>query len=222
MRFSPVFDRYEACRRRHAMKRLLDDAGKARIKAAVQKLEATSSAEIVVAVHPRSASHRQAEWIAGAVFASAWLLVFLYYPEPFDFTFLPLELVGAFVAGALLSFAVPPWRRLVTSRRSRELEVHRSAKSAFVDLGVSRTRARTGILVFASVFEGRALIVRDVGVPSLPKLADIEARLSSSLRKGDAGEFARSIEELREPLSLAMPRSADDTNELADEVAEAA
>ena len=39
-----------------------------------------------------------------------------------------------------------------------------AARAAFVDQGISRTRGRTGILVFVSLFEREVEVVADVGV----------------------------------------------------------
>jgi uncharacterized membrane protein len=58
----------------------------------VADVERVTSAEIVVVLRRASGHYRQADLAAGAVAALAGLCVFLYYPEPFDFTFLPLEL----------------------------------------------------------------------------------------------------------------------------------
>lgn len=202
-------------------RRWFDDDIKARIKGAVQALEESTSAEVIVTVHPAGAAYRHAEVLTGALLALAWLAVFLYAPEPFDFTFLPLELALAFVVGALVASAVNPWRRLLTPRATMRREVERSAKSAFFDLGVSRSRARTGLLVFISVFERRALLLPDVGVPALPALSEVEALLEQCVRRGAVDEIAPALARMKEGLAKALPRAVDDVNELPDELVEA-
>jgi putative membrane protein len=202
-------------------RRWFDDDIKASIKSAVQALEESSSAEIVVTVHPEGARYRHAELATGTLLAVAWLAVFLYAPEPFDFTFLPLELALAFVIGALVASAVGPWRRLLTPRAAMRREVERSAKSAFFDLGVSRSRGRTGMLVFISVFERRAILLRDAGVPALPAMSEVQALLEACVRRGAVDEIAPALARLKEGLAKALPRAADDVNELPDELVEA-
>jgi putative membrane protein len=198
------------------------ETSKAAMKKTVEALESRSSVEVVVAVHPASASYRHAEWITGSLFALVWLAVFLYSPEPFDFTFLPLELLGAGAAGALLAWAVGPWKRALTRRRTMSREVERSAKAAFFDLGVSRTRGRTGVLVFLSVFERRAILVRDAGVPKLAEFGPAERELAGALEKSDLERATKILEGLGDALARALPRAAGDVNELADDVVEAA
>ncbi len=60
-----------------AMRERRDDlfgaSAKQRIRELVAELERASSAEVMVAVHPRSASYREAEWLLGTVFALGWL-----------------------------------------------------------------------------------------------------------------------------------------------------
>jgi len=195
---------------------------KARVQTLVSELEKASSVEVIVSVHPRSASYRDAEWLAGALFAAAWLAVFLYHPVSFDFTFLPLELAGAFLAGALLARAANPVKRLLTRRRAASREVDRAAKTAFHDLGVSRTRARTGVLVFVSMLEGRAQLVPDVGVPKLDEIAALGPRLNQAVRQRDLLKLASVLAELGPAFARVLPKAHDDRNELSDELQEGA
>lgn len=192
----------------------------ARIRGLVSELERASAAELVVTVHPRSARYRESEWLAGAAFALVWLAVFLYHPHPFDFTFLPLELGGSFLVGALLTRAVGPIKRALTTRRVALEEVERAAKTAFHDLGVTRTKGRTGVLLFVSVLEGRAQIVRDVGVPALDLFASLGPRLDRAVRRRDFAAFSGLVEELGAALAEALPRATDDHNELPDDLVE--
>jgi putative membrane protein len=199
-----------------------DATARTRIHELVTELERGSAAELIVAVHPRSARYRESEWLAGTALALVWLAVFLYHPEPFDFTFLPLELGVSFLVGALVTRAVGPIKRALSSTRAVHAEVDRAAKTAFHDLGVSRTRARTGLLVFVSMLEGRAQIVSDVGVPKLELFATLAPRLDRAVRRRDFGAFATLLAELGPALAEALPKAHDDDNELADELVEGA
>lgn len=192
------------------------DAARKRITETVQAIEAVTAAEIVVAVHPRSAGYGHAEYRLGCALAMAWLLVFLYHPDPFDYTLLPLELLLAFGVGAALVTFVGPLKRALVSQKAMAQEVDKAAKAAFVDLGIVRTRGRTGMLVFVSVLEGRVSIVRDVGVPEAPALAEVGPKLDQAVRRTNVERFTAHLATLAEPLRAALPRQADDHNELAD------
>jgi putative membrane protein len=121
-----------------------------------------------------------------------------------------------------LATSITPWaRRALTPRRKREAMVRTAARATFVEKGVAGTRERTGILVYVAVLERTAEVVADLGVTRAvaaePWTAAI-ARVAESARRGDAAAVATAVAALAEVLAPALPRSADDVNELADEV----
>ena len=201
---------------------LFGEPAKARIKSTVRAVESKTAAELVVTARHASGNYRSADYLVGVLTAFCALAVFLYYPEPFEFTFLPLELFLAFGLGVAFSIALPPVRRLFLSRKRMHDEVLRSARSAFFDLGVGRTTGRTGILVFVSAFEKAAIIVPDVGVPKSEDLERAKDRVGQVMRTGDLSAFVTAVTEVGQELSLLLPRSANDENELPDDMREAA
>ncbi len=200
------------------------DQTKEAVKGVVKEVEGQTSAEIVVSVRPESGYYRAADLYAGGVLAFAALCVFLYHPHPFDFTFLPFELLIAFGVGMLLSLGIPPLRRLFSTKRVRYEHVETAARAAFVEHNVHVTRARTGVLVFVSWFERRVVVVADVGVP-LDEIGDrwtaLAERLQHALKRGDPEMFLSSLRNFGALLAEVLPRAADDENELPDEVQEA-
>jgi putative membrane protein len=194
------------------------------VKSAVGALEKDTRAEVVVAVRPCSASYRHTDLAVGAFVALLVLCVFLYHPRPFDFTFLPLELLASFAFGAVVTASVPALRRALTSRRLMRQSAELAARAAFVDLGVHRTKGRSGVLVFVAAFERRVVVLTDMGVPTEAMgegWKDCCARLEARARKGPT-ELVAALVELGPLLAKALPRMADDENELADGVAEVA
>jgi putative membrane protein len=194
----------------------------ARVRGAVVAVEAQTSAEIVVALRRASGHYRQADLTAGCVAALAALCVFLYHPQPFDFTFLPLELAGFFLGAALACAHLPPLRRLFTSRRVRDENVHDAARALFVDRAVTRTKKRTGILVYLSALEREVEVVADIGVDEAalgPRWKEAKARLAVMLVNGSLDGFLDTLKSLGPILAEELPRETDDVNELSDEVA---
>jgi putative membrane protein len=195
------------------------------VKNAVQAVERVSAAELVVAVRPSSGHYRHADLALGALLALIVLCVFLYHPAPFDFTFLPIELAGAFLIGALSSVSIAPLRRLLIRRRLMDENVQTSARATFVELGVHRTRGRSGLLVLVSSFERRAEVVVDIGVPARELgsgWTEWQARVQTAADKRDTAAFLAALAALGPLLAEKLPRSADDVNELGDDVHEAA
>jgi putative membrane protein len=198
------------------------EEAKDRTRKAIEAIEAKTSAEIVVVMRRASGSYLHADLLFGALSALALLCVFLYHPEPFDFTWFPLEQSAAFVAGAVLSAHVPPLRRALVPRSWRGRNVETAARAAFVEKGVSKKRTRTGLLVYVSAFEHDAFVVADVGLDE-DALGEPFARareaIRSAARAGSVDDFVASLERLGERLAELHPHRPGDKDELADEVA---
>jgi putative membrane protein len=190
------------------------------VKKAVQEVELATAAELVVAVRPSSGHYRHTDLGVGLALALVGLLLFLYHPAPFDFTYLPLELGALFALGVVTSVGVPPARRLFTRRRLMDQSVATAARSMFVELGVHRTRQRGGVLVLISSFERRAEVVADLGVPRGEEWTAWCERVSEAARRRDAERLLEALRELGPLLAEKLPRTDNDENELADDVHE--
>ena len=198
--------------------RFFEDEARKRVKKAVAAIEAQSGAEIVVAVRERSLRYRHAHFLFGFIVALVLLCVLLFLPQTFDIDFWPLELTGAFVLGAAFCMGIPPLERLFATQRVMAEQVRCAAKAAFFDLGVSYTRARSGLLIYVSMGERRAELVADVG---LKDAAFDKARdaIADAAARADFDAFIAGLEALAAPLAKALPRAEDDINELPDGVA---
>jgi putative membrane protein len=194
------------------MTSFFDEAGRRLVTAAVKDAERATSGEIVVVVRPSSATYRHVDFAVGLASAAAVLCVFLYHPAPFDFTWLPLELAGAFAVGVAVSLGAAPLKRALVSRAVVSRAVRAAACEAFVSRGVHRTRGRTGVLVLVSALERRVEIVADLAVKSPLDASALER----AVRRHDVEAFAAAIVALGRALGETLPRAADDENELPD------
>ncbi len=203
------------------MEQLFSDAAKKAVKEAVARVEQQTSAEIVVTVHRVAGDYKHTHYLGGLAAALAFLALFLYHPEPFDYTYLPLEQLVAFVIGALITSALPPVKRLLTTQRERDQAVRAAAREAFVDLGVSRTKQRNGVLVFVSAFERRVEVLCDLGID----IDAIGAPLKDAIKKIDRAvrldrdweRFVEALADLGPALAPRFPRAPDDQDEIDDE-----
>ncbi len=194
-----------------------DADAKQRVTGAVKEIESATSAEVVVAVRATSGHYRDADYLCGAACALAVLALLLFLPYPFATQTWPLEIALAFAISAWLCAKSTGLRRALAGKKRRDTEVNRAARAAFYDLGVSRTSGRTGILVFGSLFERRVELVADLAVPRAA-LADAAVALDRALARPRIDDFLAALVALREPLAAALPRQADDVNELPDEL----
>lgn len=199
-----------------AVEDFFSERGKATVTGAVRDAEARTSAEVVVAVRRRSATYREAEALAAILAGLATLLYVLFAPTPISTVGIPLRVVLGGALGAVLTAWLSPLKRLLLSPARRKETVRLVARAAFVDLGVSRTSGRTGVLVFVSAFEREVELVADVAVDEA-SLAPARAALEASLARWDLEAFAAAIGAMGASLSKALPRAVDDVNELPDE-----
>ena len=191
-------------------------AAKKRVTEAVADVESRTSAEIVVVVRHASGKWREVDLVVGAVVAFGVLLILLFHPVPIAVEVMPVDVVLAFLAGTVLCSSIAPFKRALLVRKTVSARLRAAAREAFVDQGVSRTRRRTGILVYVSTFERRVEIVPDIGVDA--KLFDAEARALAAAvaHRLDLDAFLEALRRFGPALSGALPRSADDVNELPD------
>ncbi len=192
------------------------DAAKKRVSEAVAAAESHTAAEFVVVVRRASAPWREVDLGAGAVVAMAVLLVLVFHPQPIPDEAIPLDVAVSFLAAAVIAASLGPVKRALLPRKRASEQVRMAARSAFVDQGVSRTRGRTGVLVFVSMLERRVEVVADVGVDA--KLLETQARsLEASVqRRPDLDAFVAGVRSLGPARSGALPHAADDVNELPD------
>lgn len=211
----------ESCAPMQARK-FFDEEGRQRVRRAVEKIEGASGAELVVAIRKRSWRYRQAHYLCGFVVSLVLLSALLFLPQSFPIVTWPLEIVLAFGTGAVLCASAGPLERWLAGRRAMETQVARAAKEAFVDLGITRTRDRSGLLVYVSLAERLANVVADAGLTSAADkdgYREALAKIERAVARVDFDGFVAALEQLEEPLALAVPRRHDDVNELADEVA---
>jgi putative membrane protein len=200
----------------------LTDAAKDALTGAVRTVEAASSAELVIAVRPSSGYYLHADLLAGLVFAFAALAFLLYSPWEFGLAWFVVDPLFAAAVGVLLAPRLPGLRRLLTPLAVRRRQAETAARSAFVEKKVHRTSGRTGILLYISLLEREAVLVADTGVEAVTASESWKAAaaaIEEAVRRGEDGAaVARRVEALAGVLSPVLVRSADDVDEIADEV----
>ncbi len=196
---------------------------KAAFSAAVRTVEGASSAELVVAVRPRSGSYLHVDLAVGILAGLATLAVLLYSSWTFDLIWFLADPVVAGALAALVFFRSPLLHRAFTRPAVRRSQVETAARSAFVERRVHSTSGRTGILLYISLLEREAILVVDLAVEALAAtdawrraVGEIEA----AVRHGGASgvEVAARVSELAAVLGPVLERSENDVNELPDEV----
>lgn len=201
----------------------LDNRARERVKECIQQIESATGAEVVTTVSVSSGHYRHADYLMGSLFSFGALLFYLLYPDPLFDDVAVVIIVAFFAVGAALSIAVAPLRRMFVSRKLLDEAVRKAAMASFVEQGISRTRARTGVLVYVSLFERRVQVVADIGIPVERigrRWSEATVALDAAAR-GGVEPFATALLGLGKVLADAVPREADDVNELPDEMVKA-
>lgn len=197
-----------------------DDAARGAFRDAIHAVEGASSAEVVVAVRRQSAAWMHTYWICGAIAAIAANAFMLYSNQPFSTTSLLIDPIVAGVVFGLLSTQVLPLRRWLTPRKTLRRAVTRAGRATFVERGIRRTSGNTGILVYISVVEQMAEVIADDGVGAVVPEEEWQhavAAIDAAVAHG-GGATGRAVAALAPLLGRVLPRSADDVNELPDDL----
>lgn len=147
------------------------DPGAARaIEARVAAVETRTGVQIVCAVHARSDTYPEVPWHAFAlgVVVTAFIttLADLRWPDWGTPATLLLHSTLVLAVGALCAIATlfsATVARLFVGRARRAAEVRERARSVFVDHALHSTHARTGVLLYVSLFERALEVVADRG-----------------------------------------------------------
>ena len=199
------------------------------IRAAVSEAEQRTSGEIVPYFVEESDAYPSAIWkgIALGAFAGALLAEAVYFLGSFWGGLIPLWIAlpaaAGGAAGFLLTAYVPAVRRWMAGDGLLDLRTRQRAEMAFLEEEVFRTRDRTGILLFLSLFEHRVVVIGDSGINQKVEPGQwdgIVKTVVEGIRAGRPGEALaaaiRQCGELLERHGLAI--RPDDRDELSNEL----
>ena len=203
------------------LERFFGEEARSRIEVAVREAEARTIGEIVPVVVEKSAGYPEARYRGAVLGAAIATVAVLALHLPLTLAELPLLQLAAGVAGALLALW-DPVERLLAGRVELELAARERAVRAFHEHGLHRTAQGTGVLVFASLFERRAVVLGDRGIHE--KMGDAEwqravSALVAGMGRGDpATGFCEAIALCGAKLAEHFPRGPSDGpgNELPD------
>ena len=204
-----------------SVRAFFSDESKRGVAAAIADAEQHTSAEIVAAVRRNSDPLSDVAYILALSVGLAVLSFVLFSEREFPVATIPLDVLVPFAIAATLLRGMPGALRYFVPSSRLDRAVGRHAKAAFVDLGISRTRERTGILVFVSMAERRVVVVPDIGVHHAEAgLAWTEAIavLHAAVNETNTDLFFEGLRLLGKALADVNPRREDDINELPDEM----
>ena len=201
----------------------LSEADRKRIEDAVAAAEQHTTCEFVTVIAAASGHYLYLPTLiaAGIVFLLSGLVLLLPLPLTFEQFYIG-QVVGFIVLASLLRW--PPLKLRLVPRAARRRQAHLLAHEQFLDLGLSSTSQRTGVLLFVSVAEHYVEILVDRGVQAKVDPA-IWSRLVedfvAEVRAGRTADgFVKTIDAAARTLAMPFPWTEDDTNELPNRLVE--
>src|SRR5437660_3118247 len=141
-----------------------DQAAADALAQAISEIEKNTNAEIVVVVRGRSGSYRHADYLFGAIIALVGLIFVLFSPWEFHTYWIPFDVTGLFVAGALVSSRGDWLRRFFTSKTFQQKAARTGAAAMFYEAGIANTSAENGMLIYLSLLERQMEVIADRGI----------------------------------------------------------
>jgi putative membrane protein len=198
----------------------ISEQDRERISKAIRAAEAKTSGEIVCVLAQTSSDAIALPILIAAVAALAlpWLLVA--FTAMTVYRILSLQVIVFFVLIVLL--CLPRVRVALMPRRARRAVAHRVAMEQFRTRGITRTKDRSGILIFVSLAERYARIVADEGIAARVRQSEWQAAvdaLIAHMRDGRIADgFIVAIDLCGGELAKHFPRTEGDREELPDRI----
>lgn len=195
-----------------------------RVERAIEQAESRTVGQIVPMVVRQSSATRHVVWLCWALLAFSTLAVERVVEA--YFWNLQFQILGATGAAILLALPFAQWlskfsrvRRFFTADRDETEQARRRAELEFYRHGLNQTQGGTGILLFVSLMEHRAVVLADRHIAEHYDQGtwdQVVAHLTAGARAGDLGQgFERAVERCGEILAQRLPKPEAATNELA-------
>lgn len=133
----------------------------------IEEIEDQSMVEIVVIAKPRSASYNEVPLLWGIATAFVITSVLMFIPYEIDSYYIYLFAIAAFFIAALLTFVLPPMRKLFVRKKSINRAVEIMARAIFQKGKVRNTKEKIGVLFYVSLFEKQVYILPDMGAQEM-------------------------------------------------------
>ncbi|MBQ0820260.1 hypothetical protein HPT29_001695 [Microvirga terrae] len=192
----------------------------ARLAQAISDVEDDTSGEIVLVLAEQAGHYREIPllWALLAALVTPWPLIWLTSIST-SRIFL-IQLAVALALGLVLSW--PKLRYALVPRSLKQAQGHEAASREFLRRGLTRTREKTGVLIYLALAEHHAEILADTGIADRVDAtvwADIVADLTRTIRDGRMTEgLIVAIRRTGAILAEHAPPRLDDVDELPNKV----
>lgn len=191
------------------------------ISEAIRLAELRTSGEIVPVIVSKSdfypAAHFRFALILGALFP----LLTYYIVDFLD----PIIIILMQIPGLNLGYILchfPYIKRFFTTKKEMEEEVYQKAIEIFHHHRVSKTKDRTGIMIYVSLLEHRVEVIGDIGISAVVPAhfwEELVKELTLDIGKGNIVEgLIKAIGTCGHSLKESFPIQEDNTNEVSNKL----
>jgi putative membrane protein len=199
---------------------MISTEDQARLAQAISDVEDETSGEVVLVIAEQAGHYRAIPLLWGllAALVAPWPLIWLTSIST-SRIFL-IQLAVALVLSLALSW--PKLRYALVPRSIKHAQAHEAASREFLRRGLTRTREKTGVLIYLALAEHHAEILADTGIADRVDAgiwADIVADLTAAIRDGRMTEgLIGAIRRTGAILAEHAPPRLDDVDELPNKV----
>jgi putative membrane protein len=207
--------------------RFLTAAERERVTRCVREVEKSTSGEIVPLVRS-SSYHYPAAALFGALLVSVLIAAAATAADAVlkpwgglslvDLWVFPAVFAVSFLVAYQLLRGIPALKRLFISQVEMTEEVEEAALTAFYRYRLAETRDRTGILLFVSVYERRAMVLADKGINlkvTLETWQQVVDLVLQGIREGRPAEgLCEAVTRCGQIVATQFPVRAGDKDEL--------
>lgn len=199
---------------------MISTEDQARLAHAIRDVEDDTSGEVVLVIAEQAGHYRAIPLLWGflAALIAPWPLIWLTSVST-SRIFL-IQLAVALVSSLALSW--PKLRYALVPRSIKRAQGHEAASREFLRRGITRTREKTGVLIYLALAEHHAEILADTGIADRVDAgiwADIVADLTAAIGSGRMTEgLIEAIRRTGAILAEHAPPRLDDVDELPNKV----
>ena len=190
------------------------------ISEAVKDLETHTSGEIIPVIAEASAKYFVHVVFYATIF-SYLSLFFLAYFADISNLLMPVFGIVLFILFMLL-FKIKKIKYFLVSKKDKERTSFQLANFVFFEKNLHKTRDKTGILIFVSLFERKVIVLGDEGINSKIDQSDWDGVVNfirAGIKSGKMIKgLKKGIESCKSLLEKFFPIKDDDTNELSNEL----
>ena len=199
---------------------MISSEEQARLAGVISDVEDETSGEIVLVIAEQAGHYRAVPvlWAMLTALVTPWPLIWL--TEISTSRIVVIQLAVALALSLVLSW--PKLRFALVPRSIKHTQAHEAASREFLRRGMTRTREKTGVLIYLALAEHHAEILADTGVADRVDPAiwvGIIADLTTAIR---AGRMIEGLEEAIRRTGAILARHApprlDDVDELPNKV----